>query len=235
MAIICFSGLAGVGKDTSAEVLTKKHGYTRIALADPLRELCSEVFKLPYNTFLDPDKKDSELDSKITLDFHHIDKIRQYVEDKWGFTVDYAAREEMEEYHGEEFNTPRDILKLVGTELIRNNLRDDIWIVLAFQKIQEVGNKVVITDCRFDNERKAFKKAGAILCLVKRPGAEKGSHASENTGSEDEYDVIFDNCEGINQLKSNVDMWYTIRRGELETQYNSVNIYDNIQNNKYNK
>lgn len=216
MAIICFSGLAQAGKDTSAEVLTKKHGYTRVALADPLRELCSEVFHLPYNTFLDPDKKDSELDHRITLDFHHIDKIRAYIEDKWGFTIDYNTREEMEEFHGEVFNTPRDILKLVGTELIRNNLRDDIWIVLAFQKIREVGNKVVITDCRFDNERKAFKKAGAILCLVKRDGLQKGTHASENLGSEDEYDVIFDNNDKIHVLTSAVDMWYTIKREEIE-------------------
>lgn len=216
MSIICFSGSAGAGKDTSAEVLIKKHGYARIALADPLRELCSEVFRLPYNMFSDHDKKDSELDYHITLDFHHVDKIRAYIEEKWGFTIDYNIREEMEDYHGTVFKTPRDILKLVGTELIRNNLRDDIWIVLAFQKIQEVGQKVVITDCRFENERAAFKKAGAVLCLVKRPGTEKGTHASDNTGSEDEYDVIFDNSDKIHVLTSAVDMWYTIRKEEIE-------------------
>lgn len=216
MSIICFSGIKQAGKDSSAEVLIKKHGYTRVALADPLRELCSSVFKIPYETFLDPDKKDSELDYRITLDFHHIDKIRTYIEDKWGFTIPYEAREEMEEYHGKEFKTPREILQLVGTEIIRNNLRDDIWIVLAFNKIKEIGQKVVITDVRFDNERKAFKKAGAILCLVKRPGLEKGSHISENMGDEDDYDVVFDNSETKNVLQSNVDMWYTIRREEIE-------------------
>ena len=217
MSIICFSGLKQAGKDSSAEVLIKKHGYTRVALADPLRELCSSVFHIPYETFLDPDKKDSELDYRINLDFHHIDKIRSYIEDKWGFVIPYEAREEMEDYHGTEFKTPREILQVVGTELIRNNLRDDIWIVLAFNKIREIGNKVVITDVRFDNERKAFKKAGAILCLVKRPGLEKGNHASENMGDEDDYDVVFDNSETKNVLQSNVDMWYTIRRQEIET------------------
>ena len=95
MTIICFSGKKGVGKDTAAEVLVKRYGFTRIALADPLRELCSKVFHLPYEQFSDNDKKDKELDQRVVLDFHHIDKIRDIVENEWGFTIDLEAREEM--------------------------------------------------------------------------------------------------------------------------------------------
>lgn len=216
MSIVSVSGLAGSGKDTLGNVLVKNHGFTRIALADPLRELCSRVFRLPFNDFLDPSKKDSELDYRITLDFHHIDQIRQIVEQEWGFEVSYAAREEMEDYHGEEFETPRDILKLVGTELIRKNVAEDIWIKLAFQKINEIGGKVVVTDVRFDNERRAFEKAGAIMCLIKRPSAEKAdSHSSEDVGDDDEYDVIFHNTDEKHVFENEVTLWYKTRENDL--------------------
>lgn len=217
MTIIALSGRKQAGKDSAAEVLVKRHGFTRVALADPLRELCSRVFGLSYSDFADNDKKDSEI-NRIMLDYHHIDKIRDIVENEWGFAIDYDSREEMEEYYGTEFNTPREILQTVGTQLIRNNVRDDIWIVLAFAKMQQIGSKVVITDCRFPNEREAFKKAGATLCLIKRDsGNASESHESERSlGKEEDYDVVFDNNATLHEFQSNVDMWYNVRSTELE-------------------
>lgn len=218
MTIVCFAGSKGAGKDEAASVLVKRYDFTRVALADPLRELCSKVFRIPYEQFSDNDKKDSELDYKVTLDYSHIDKIRDIIENEWDFVVTPVAREEMEEYYGEEFTTPRQILQTIGTQLIRNNVRDDIWIVLAFSKMRTIGSKIVITDCRFKNERDAFKKAGALLCLIKRDGTSVGeSHISEKSlGTEDDYDVIFTNDENLHTFKSNVDMWYNIRGKELQ-------------------
>lgn len=217
MTILALAGKAGSGKDTLADVLVKRYGFTRIALADPLRQLCAAAFKLPYEYFLDYDKKDAPLPyGKITLDYHHIDKVRETLIE-WGFPIDYEARENMEEYYGDEFETPRDILKTVGTNLIRNFVRDDIWLVLAFSKMKEADSKkFVITDCRFENERNAFKKAGATLCLIKRweedPEAPK---IGEDMGAEADYDVIFQNKESLHQFKSEVDIWYNIMQTEL--------------------
>ena len=39
-----FSGKARAGKDTTADILVEKHGFTKIALADPLKRVCFEVF-----------------------------------------------------------------------------------------------------------------------------------------------------------------------------------------------
>ena len=216
MSIISISGLSKSGKDTMAEVLVKEHGFSRIALADPLRELCSRVFRLPFSDFEEQSKKDSELDYKIILDFHHVDKIREIVEQEWGFSVSYEAREEMEEYYGYTFKTPRDILKLVGTELLRKNVRDDIWLVLAFNKIKDLGGRIVVTDVRFKNEREAFAKAGALMCLVKRPDIEeRGSHISEDMGEDDQYDVILHNTETKQVFQNSVNVWYMSRKHDL--------------------
>ena len=218
MTIICFSGTRGDGKDSGAEVLVHRYGFTRVSLADPLRELCSKVFNLDYALFSDNDKKDKPLEYKVTLDYSHIDKIRSIIENDWGFPVNDEVREEMEEYYGNEFSSPREILQNIGTQLIRNALREDIWIVLAFSKMRTIGEKIIITDCRFPNERKAFKKAGATLCLIKREAASATeNHISElSLGDEDDYDVIFNNDKELHVFKSNIDMWYNTRKTELQ-------------------
>jgi hypothetical protein len=217
MTILALSGKAGSGKDTMAAVLVNKYGFTRVSLADPLRQLCADTFRIPYEYFLDYDKKDARLpDGKLILDYHHIDKVRFQLEE-WGFPISYEARENMEEYYGAEFETPRDILRLIGTNLVRNFAGADIWIILAFSKMsKQAGQKFVITDCRFENERKCFKGAGATLCLIKRWEVDPEAMAvGEDTGSDDEYDVIFDNKETLNVFNSQVEMWYKTMETEL--------------------
>ena len=215
MTIIALAGDAGVGKDTFANVLIKDHDYTRVALADPLRWLCSKTFKLNYDLFSDNDKKDEELpDGQLALDFHHIDKIRELISSEWGYEVSYKIREEMEEYEGEEFDTPREILRFVGTKLMRNLVSNDIWIELAIDKIRKTGGNIIITDCRFENERDTFRRFGALMILIKKEleAEDEGEH---DLGDEDDYDVVFSNNGTLHEFKSNVNMWYTIRKNEL--------------------
>lgn len=213
MTIISVSGKKASGKDSLANVLAKKHGFTKISLADPLREMCCKVFDVPMEWFLDRDKKDSEMPSKIELDYRHLDNIVDYVELKWGFTVTNEMRAQMDLSYGVELETPRDILKFVGTELLRKSLRDDLWIVLALTRIKEIGQKVVVADVRFDNERQVFSRAGGTLLLIKRPDVEsEDSHISEDMGDESQYDTIFNNIGSLNMFESDVDLWYTLKR-----------------------
>jgi len=213
MSLISVSGKRGCGKDTLANLLVKKHGFTKISLADPLRDLCCKVFDIPMEWFLDRDKKDSEMPSKIELDYKHLDNITDYVENNWGFVITNEMRQNMDLSYGVELETPRDILKFVGTELLRKHLRDDLWIVLALTRIKEIGQKVVIADVRFDNERAVFSRAGGTLLLIKRPDVEsEDSHISENMGAEDQYDTVFNNIGSLNMFESDVDLWYTLKR-----------------------
>lgn len=214
MTIIALAGKKSAGKDSAGNVLVKKHGFTKIALADPLRELCSKTFSIPYNMFLDHDKKDKEM-SRIMLDYHHIDMVRNVVESDWGFQISHDARENMEEYYGEEFKTPRDALRCVGN-MLRYCVRDDIWIVLAMAKIKEIGAKIVITDCRFSNEREAFAKSGALICLIKRNDDGESKEHEFDLGDDKDYDVIFTNNGSLEAFTSSVEMWFTIRKTELQ-------------------
>src|SRR5690606_33612818 len=177
------------------------------------RELCSRISHIPYNYFSDTDKKDKRMD-RYTLDFHDIDKIRDIVQNEWGFEITYEQREQLEEFHGTHFDTPRDMLRCVGTKLLRNCVRDDIWLLLAHNKIRSVGTRVVITDCRFNNERDYFKKLGAVLALVKRGDTPMKEHEFD-LGREEDYDVVFNNDSTINALQSSVEMWFTLKKEQL--------------------
>lgn len=213
MTIICLSGRARCGKDTFANVLINKYGFNRVSFADPLRNICARVFYLDPDMFVADDKKDAPM-RRIHVDFHDIDAIRTIVENEWGYTIDEEDRACMEEYHGRELDTPRDVLRFVGN-MLRDYVDENIWINLAMAKVKECKGRIVITDARFENERVLFRKLGALLVLIKR-----GEHVAQehefNLGTEDEYDVVFDNSTTLHAYQSSVDTWYSTRKNELE-------------------
>lgn len=82
--------------------------------------------------------------------------------------------------------TPREFLQRLGTDLIRNNIRQDFWIHRIKFELQNANGEFipgrhVITDCRFEDEA-AFIRSGGVLIHIHRPGLERSNgstHASE--------------------------------------------------------
>lgn len=214
MTIIALSGKMASGKDTFADVLIGRYSFNKISIADPLRNLCARVFYIDPAMFLDRDKKDAQM-KRIYVDFHDIDAIRYIVETEWGYTISEEVRNAMEEFHGKELDTPRDVLRFVGN-MLRDNLDQDIWINLALHKIKETGGKIVITDARFENEREVFRQLGAILVLIKRNDNGESSEHEFNLGNDDEYDVVFTNDGTLHAYQSEIDMWYSTREPEFK-------------------
>ena len=83
------------------------------------------------------------------------------------------------------------------------------------RKIQQYRNRVVITDCRFQNERDAFSKCGALLVLIKRNDDGSPENHEHDLGQESDYDVVFNNDGTLTQFQSNINMWFTLRQDEL--------------------
>jgi len=221
MALIVFAGKKGSGKDSAAEALMERYKFTRIAMADPLKEMCSEVFKIPMINFHDRVLKEKLFDEPIVIDYLDIDEIRKWLTSK-GIDITYEMREAMEEIgHNHKIYSIRGLLVFVGTDLIRHNVNPDVWLNLALDKIKDTEKHVVVTDARFENERRALKQIGGVICLVKRPGLmDESTHETENSlGDEDSYDVIFDNVGTLNAFQSNVTMWLTLRRDSLGIKY----------------
>lgn len=212
MKIIGVSGRKSSGKDTICDFFVKSERFKKLALATPLKELCSKVFDIEMKYFDDEKLKEQELPYFVTVEYHHINKIQRIVAEDWGFDVDYIAQHSFIDFVGMEFKTPRQMLQTIGTDMLRTNIRDDIWIVLLFTKIKELSCDIVVSDVRFKNEREALKKAGASLILIKRGLDNKDGHKSENDlGSENDYDAVINNNDiSLGQLRSEVLMWYSV-------------------------
>ena len=85
--------------------------------------------------------------------------------------------------------TNREILQKVGTDAFRNGFNYETWVKITeiqVKKMLEEGKKVVISDCRFDNEAEMIERLGGIVFEIKRNdnqfeliGDEK-SHISES-------------------------------------------------------
>lgn len=211
MKIIGLAGKKGSGKDSVAGFL-ESEGFTKLAFADPLKEMLASVFRLDIKYLYDEKLKEAPLPERIEIDYYHLDKLRDIVENQWGFVISRDQREGIETYFGREIKTPRELLQVFGTDILRRYIRDDIFIVLLFSRMKEISGHVCVSDVRLKNEREALKKAGGKMILIKRYTETKDSHISENDlGSEKEYDVIIKNEDiTLDQLRSEVLMWYSI-------------------------
>ncbi|WVX88013.1 deoxynucleoside monophosphate kinase [Arthrobacter phage TforTroy] len=158
--LIGLIGKKRTGKDTFAERLVQEHGYTRVALADPLRQAALALdpivgtFPLNYN-------------GEVAVgEWRLSDVVREL---GWEKAKDFVPE-------------VRRTLQRLGTESIRA-IDDRFWIDAAFRKIDALradGKPVVVTDVRYPNEGDAVRQANGYLIRISRDMPDDGdAHASE--------------------------------------------------------
>jgi hypothetical protein len=98
---------------------------------------------------------------------------REAVMPEWGFSV-------------------RHFLQVFGTEAMRNNFGFDFWIKHMRRRIDAAGPdaRIVITDCRFDNEAQLVSELGGIVVEIRRPGLVPSAHVSD---AGVKPDIVLDN------------------------------------------
>ena len=114
--------------------------------------------------------------------------------------------------------TPRKVLQLVGTELLKiqlNNLIPELGGNI-FSKRVELGLpnleifSVVITDVRFEDEVDMIRRNGGIIVQVVRPTPPSGdptlsSHSSEVGLSPEQIDLVIENDGSLRDLYRKID------------------------------
>lgn len=73
--------------------------------------------------------------------------------------------------------SPREVMQLFGTDAVRA-IWPSAWVE-AFLRRTNAGDKVVVTDCRFENEAEAIRSLGGKILRIERPGVGCDDHASE--------------------------------------------------------
>ena len=187
--LIGIVGLIGSGKDTAAEHLVTQHGYIRDSFAKSLKDAVSAMFNW-----------DREMLEGNTESSRH-----------W--------REQPDTFWSEKFGkpvTPRWVLQHFGTEVMRGNMYDAIWVDSCIGRYK--GQNTVISDTRFPNEVKKIREHGGIIILVKR-GADPewftnyvegnieptGIHSSEYAWAKEEFDYVIENNGTKEQLSAKID------------------------------
>lgn len=209
MNLVGIAGRAGAGKSTAASVLVKEFGFVEVALADPIKRICKEVFAFTDEQLWGPSEMRNKPDSRYPTP--------NWRKEGESFSEAVARREP--------FLTPRYALQTLGTEWGRG-CYEDVWVDQAIrvathrglaisdrnrdpETVQADINRgvgyfdytpqdglhttcaccnrpaggVVIPDVRFPNEVAAIKKAGGVIWLIERPSAglegATGAHISE--------------------------------------------------------
>lgn len=220
--IIGLCGKAGSGKDTVADFLVRDFGFVKIALADPLKRICREVFDFSAEQLWGPSDKRNEPDFRYCRRPHQqgFDPV-----DGRPTTIDA------------EYLTPRHALQKLGTEWGRD-CYPDVWIDYAVRLAKRLLIKgapifydakqglrswqmgdpqeikgIVISDVRFMNEVSGLRSRGARVIRIVRPNqvlkGAAGQHRSE-TEQDSIPDELFDY---IIQNVGSLEDLYELTRG----------------------
>jgi hypothetical protein len=181
--LIGIVGLIGSGKDTVAKRLVDKHGFVKDSFAKSLKDAVSAMFNW--------DRKMLEGDTKESREW------REKPDEFWSKQM------------GKEV-TPRWVLQYFGTEVMRQNMYDAIWVDSVVNRYN--GQPTVISDTRFQNEIKTIKAhGGKIICVNKGHLPTRdwmwahNFHKSEWDWIGTDYDFVIENTGTLDELYEKVD------------------------------
>jgi hypothetical protein len=161
--ILGLHGFAQSGKDTMAGILIEKLGYRRIAFADILREA-----------------------------LYRLDPVVGFTNGEL-LTVTRVVDEIGWEKAKVQYSEVRRLLQVIGTEVGRDLIDENVWVNLAMKGVG-VNDKVVVTDVRYPNEIDAINKLNGVLIKIRRPDLGPiNNHVSDSGLPDEMFDFIIDN------------------------------------------
>lgn len=169
--LIGLSGYAQAGKDTVGAVLCENADFERLAFADALKAVLTEVDPL-INWW------DGGGDEPISIPLSW-----RLVEEGWEST---KANNPMSMFNA------RTYLQRLGNA-VRDYVDPNAWLNAVMRQVKP-GGKYVITDVRFPNEAQAIKDVGGQVWRIERPGTgPANAHVSETALDDWPFDLLIRN------------------------------------------
>lgn len=201
--ILGIMGHSGVGKDTMADRLITKHGFTKMGLADEIKRTCKRIYDFSDLQLWGPSEERNKPDLRYPIPGkgHLSPRVALQVFGTEGGRACYP-------------NTWIDLTlrncKLVLEDGFDYNQKDGVTQSAFWKRNRYVG--VAIPDVRFKNEVDAIHASGGYVVRLKRTGVEgnvgvKG-HASEEEQKsimDHEVDFVLQVPEGFNNFYAEID------------------------------
>ena len=217
--LIAVSGVKGSGKDSVSSMLQYclsvpkmfrqyffyknfrkwiKPKYKRIAFADSLKKMLSDLLNISLDKFYIREFKEGCIINISTLEGSWLgEKLSDSKFNKLVKQLDPSLMESN--------LSLRQLLQYFGTEIMQKYFGKRVWINSTMQNRSEY---TIISDLRFIEEYNAVKEKKGVVIYINRPNYEFGQHASEREMKEllenDKYDFIIDNNGSIEDLFNQV-------------------------------
>lgn len=176
--LIALTGPAGSGKSFIANMLVNNHHFIRVKFADGLKTMLGAALEF----------------SGVP---HH--EVPDYIEG--------SRKESPVGILGG--RSPRHAMQTLGEEWGRQNMHSDFWVLLTKPRVESLlwtGYKVVIDDCRYDNEARMVHRLGGTVALVHRSVKDTfSSHISEQGVSPELINTRLDNTGNANNARISID------------------------------
>lgn len=194
MKIIGFAGPKGSGKDTAFEMMKRKGRIkAKLSFAGPLKQICSKIFELPPTYFDMRELKEKQLKEPKVLTNrvlrNILNELPKWLPETHGKYRKYNLQSvSVAGLEGLVLNSPREILQIIGTDLIRGRVYNNWHIeatlgAYALSKLDQNATYAV-TDVRFINELETILAIpNGEVYYIERPEAEdtlgNAKHESE--------------------------------------------------------
>ena len=217
MQILAISGWKGSGKDTVAAYLIEKHGFTRTAFADPLKDMTAKEYSVERSWMDDPKYKESPLlDKQVNPQDGYSRMIANFMIKEFrtrdgrvnpGSAAFKIIGDTMIEPEEQLYWTPRALCILKGST--NRSVDSSYWVQRAISEIKSKEKELnVITDLRYQSEANQLKEAfgsDVIFVRINRFETSPSNDPSERDLDNFEFDLYVDNTGSLDKTLGQVD------------------------------
>jgi hypothetical protein len=181
-------------------ILRDYYNTNSLAFGDCVKQIISILYNVPielmYN-HLDKDDRYYDLINRKTYN-------KRYINDRYPekyYYLDCSNKDNIKSIYPTDgrilnrFIDLRKLMQCVGTDIMRNNFGENIFVQNTIKKLIKSNNTLnIITDVRFDNEAKAIKDLGGIIIHVHNNSNNYNvdNHASEKGIIHYDYNINWD-------------------------------------------
>lgn len=192
---IALSGKQQAGKDTfvnmAVEILrTSNKPVAVTAFAEPLKRIAIDVLGIPRELVYGSNE-DKEQYTHIVWDSFPDQIRRKYGnQSPWHLRIGHM--------------TVREVLQVLGTDIFREMLENDVWAKAPFRREWPNAEIVFITDARFPNEVQVVKDRGGVVIRLERDTGLADQHISETALDDFDFEYCYQNNGSLDELRDYV-------------------------------